>query len=80
MSAEVVAQSRCSWCVLPKARKGLIVGLMGSFLLHGVALAAISHLGSPEHATSKEARVIYVGEITLIAPKKPPVSANAKEI
>lgn len=80
MSAVDVAQGHCAWCAMPRARQGLIVGLMGSFLLHAVALGAVAHLGNSEPQTKKQARVIYLGEITIAAPKKQSVSSTAKEI
>lgn len=80
MSAADVALGHCAWCALPRARQGLIVGLVGSFLLHAVALGAVAHLGNCEHQAKKQAGVVYLGEITIIAPKKRSVSNAAKEI
>lgn len=74
-----VSPPSCGWCALPKARKGLILGFVSSLLLHAVALGGVAYLGSESKEIKKPTRVIYLGEITLAAPKKAK-KQNTREI
>ena len=70
----------CAWCAVPKAKKGLVIGILASLLLHAAALGAVAQLGNPEPEFKKEPRVIYLGEITIRASKKKNPTPEPKEI
>ena len=73
---------KCAWCALPKARKGLALGLVGSFLLHSVLLGGVAYLGGSvaEAKIKKEQRVIYLGEFVIKARKANKAVSQPKEI
>lgn len=72
----------CAWCALPKARKGLAIGLVGSFLLHAVLLGGVAYMGGSvaEAKIKKEQRVIYLGEFVIKARKQNKAVSQPKEI
>lgn len=73
---------KCPWCALPKARKGLAIGLVGSFLLHAALLSGVAYLGGSvaEAKIKKEQRVIYLGEFVIKARKPNKAVSQSKEI
>lgn len=82
MSAAVAISDlgHCSWCALPKAKRGLIIGVLASILLHVVAFAAVAQVTSSDPEFKDEPRVIYLGEITITVPKKKASTPEPKEI
>ena len=72
----------CAWCSLPKACKGLMVGMAGSLLFHGLLLGglACSNGSEVEAKGKKYQRVAYVGEIVIKARKPTRAATQPKEI
>lgn len=88
MSADEEEQRRCLWCRLPRATKGITVGIVGSILVHAALLSAVAYstgdIGTKSNAKIATPRSIFVGTFVIKA-RKPPLSATsnartAKEI
>ena len=71
----------CFWCAIPKARKGLLLGVLGSAAIHLAAVAVVSQIAqSPTTAKTQKFHVIDLGTITIEAPRKHAAINAAREL
>ena len=71
----------CFWCAMPKARKGILLGVLGSAAVHLAAVAVLSQLGhTTTTANTQKVPVIDLGTITIEVPRKHAATHAAREI
>jgi hypothetical protein len=59
-------QEKCLWCSLPKATKGIVIGILVSVGLHAAVLGAIYLM---KEQPKRKPRVLLMGNITVFVPK-----------
>ncbi len=79
VSAHEKDMGACFWCRIPRARKGIVVGVIGSVLVHAGLLGAVAYSAGTkdDRRFVQPTRTIYVGTFVIKA-RKPSVNTKSE--